>query len=131
MFLGKYLHGFILIIWELVLNNQANLNMGIALFMLGRFEEAKAQINQEWMLLYMAVYVYSFWDSYCCAVEIGKSDILAEVEDAPIAPSDVSFFDIIILDKKKPWLGMVWSFLLLGLGQLYGGSTIVGTLVLA
>jgi len=131
MFLGKYLHGFILIIWELVVNNQANLNMGITLSMLGRFEEAKAQINQEWILLYMAVYVYSIWDSYRCAVEIGKSHILAEVEDAPVVPSDVSFFDIVILDKKKPWLGMVWSFLSPGLGQLYGGSTIVGTLVLA
>lgn len=130
MFVGKYLHGFLLIVWELVVNNQANLNMGIALSMLGRFEEAKAQLNEDWILLYMAVYVYSIWDSYRCAVEIGKSHLLAEVEDAPIAPSDVSFFDVVILDKKKPWVGLVWSFLCPGLGQLYGGSTIVGSFIL-
>ncbi|AEI42989.1 hypothetical protein [Paenibacillus mucilaginosus] len=131
MFIGKYLHGFVLIIWELVVNTQSNLNVGIALSFLGRFEEAKAQINQDWALLYVAVYVYSIWDSYRCAVEIKKSHVLSEVEDAPIAPSDVSFFDVIILDKKNPWAGMLWSLFTPGLGQLYGGSTIVGTFVLA
>lgn len=131
MYLGKYLHGFILIIWELVVNNQANLNLGIALSFLGRFEEAKAQINPDWGLLYVAVYIYSIWDSYRCAVEINKSHTLSEVEDAPVAPSDVSFIDVVILDKKKPLLGFIWSFFTPGLGQLYGGSTIVGTFVLA
>lgn len=53
-FLGRYLPGFILIVWELVVNNLSNLNMGIVLSMLGRFEEAKAVINEEWVLLYMA-----------------------------------------------------------------------------
>ncbi|MGG4471403.1 hypothetical protein ABER68_25800 [Paenibacillus alvei] len=131
MFLGKYLHGFMLIIWELVVNSQANVNMGIILSMLGRFEEAKAEINENWFLLYMAVYVYSIWDSYRCAVEIAKSHVLAEVEDAPISPSAVTFFDVVILDKKNPWVGFFWSLLSPGLGQLYAGSTIVGTLVLA
>ncbi|WP_057767871.1 hypothetical protein [Cytobacillus praedii] len=131
MFVGKYLHGFILIIWELVVNEKSNLNMGIALSFLGRFEEAKTQLNQDWCLLYIAVYVYCIWDSYRCAVEINKSHVLAEVEDAPIAPSDVSFFDVVILDKKNPWVGMAWSAFTPGLGQLYGGSTIVGTFILA
>ncbi|TLS51097.1 hypothetical protein FE782_17060 [Paenibacillus antri] len=131
MFIGKYLHGFVLIFWELVVNSQSNLNTGIALSFLGRFEEAKAQIDQDWGLLYVAVYVYSIWDSYRCAVEIKKSHVLAEAEDAPVPPSDVSFFDVVILDKKIPWAGAVWSMLTPGLGQLYSGSTIVGTFVLA
>lgn len=131
MFLGKYLHGIILIIWELVVNNLSNLNKAIALSFLGRFEEAKAQINPEWFLLYVAVFVYSIWDSYRCAVEISKGHILSEVEDAPVTPSNVSFFDIIILDKKNPIVGIVWSVLSPGLGQLYAGSTIVGAFVLA
>lgn len=131
MFLGKYLHGFILIIWEIVVNNMAHLNMGIALSMIGKFEEAKAVINEDWILLYMAVYVYSIWDSYRSAVEIHKSHILSEIEDAPIIPSDVSFFDVVFLEKRKPWLGAVWSFLTPGLGQLYGGALVVGTFVLA
>lgn len=99
MFLGKYLHGFVLIIWELVVNSQSNLNMGIALSFLGGFEEAKAQINQEWGLLYVAVYAYSIWDSYRCAVEVNKSHVLAEVEDAPIAPSESKCFRLAVL----PW----------------------------
>ncbi|WP_166244693.1 hypothetical protein [Paenibacillus turpanensis] len=131
MFIGKYLHGFILIIWEIVVNGKSSLNMGIALSFLGRFDEAKAHLNQDWALLYIAVYVYSIWDSYRCAVEIKKSHMLSEVEDAPIPPSDVSFFDVVILEKKNPWVGMAWSALSPGLGQLYGGSTIVGTFVLA
>lgn len=131
MFIGKYLHGFVLIVWEIVVNSQAHLNMSIALSFLGRFEEAKAELNENWALLYVAVYLYSIWDSYRCAVEITKNHLLAEIEDAPVAPSDVSFFDIVTLDKKKPWVGLVWSFLTPGLGQLYSGSTIVGTFVLA
>ncbi|MFC0213968.1 hypothetical protein ACFFK0_16175 [Paenibacillus chartarius] len=131
MYIGKYLHGFVLIIWELVVNSQSNLNMAIALSFLGRFEEAKAQLNQDWALLYVAVYAYCIWDSYRCTVEVNKSHILSEVEDAPISPSEVSYFDVVILDKRNPWVGMVWSILSPGLGQLYGGSTIVGTFVLA
>ncbi|GMK46260.1 hypothetical protein PghCCS26_33890 [Paenibacillus glycanilyticus] len=131
MFLGKYLHGFVLIIWELVVNNKSNLNMGIALSFQGRFEEAKAQLNQNWLLLYVAVFAYSIWDSYRCAVENNKSHTLSEIEDAPVAPSDVSFFDVVILDKKHPWAGLVWSALSPGLGQLYSGSTVVGTFILA
>ncbi|WP_413303636.1 hypothetical protein AA0X95_26505 [Bacillus sp. 1P10SD] len=131
MFIGKYLHGFILIIWELVVNNLSNLNLGIALSFHGRFEEAKAILNQDWALLYVAVYVYSIWDSYRCAVEIKKSHILAEIEDAPVTPSDVTFFDVVILDKKNPLVGSLWAFFTPGLGQLYGGSTVVGTFILA
>ncbi|WP_026908366.1 hypothetical protein [Paucisalibacillus globulus] len=131
MFLGKYLHGLILIIWELVINNLSHLNMAIALSFHGRFEEAQAILNQDWVLLYLAVYVYSIWDSYRCAVEIKKCHILSEIEDAPVTPSDVSFFDVVILEKKKPLLGLFWSFFTPGLGQLYGGSTVVGTFILA
>lgn len=131
MFIGKYLHGLILIIWELVVNNLSQLNVGIALSFLGRFEEAKAAINQEWGLLYVAVYIYSIWDSYRCAVEIKKSHVLSEIEDAPITPSDVSFFDVVVLDKKVPTVGMFWSGFTPGLGQLYGGSTVIGTFILA
>lgn len=131
MFIGKYLHGFILIIWELVVNNMSHLNMAIALSFLGRFEEAKAVLNQDWAMLYVTVYVYSIWNSYRCAVEIKKSHILSEIEDAPITPSDVSFFDVVILDKKIPLVGLIWSFFTPGLGQLYGGSTVVGTFILA
>ncbi|MDL4839778.1 hypothetical protein [Aquibacillus rhizosphaerae] len=131
VYLGRYLPGFILIIWELVVNTQANLNMGIALSMLGKFEEAKAVLNEEWILLYMGAYIFSIWDSYRSSVEIGKSHILSEVEDAPVGPSIVSAFDIIIVDKKKPWLAAIWSTLSPGLGQLYSGHTITGTFILA
>jgi hypothetical protein len=79
MFIGKYLHGFVLIIWELVVNGLSNLNMGIALSFLGRFEEAKAHLNQDWALLYVAVYIFSIWDSYRCAVEIKKNHFRSEL----------------------------------------------------
>lgn len=130
IYLGKYLHGFILIIWELVVNNLANLNLGIALSFLGRFDEAKAVLNEKWLLLYVAVYVFSIWDSYRSAVEIKKSHVLSEIEDAPVTPSAVSFFDVVLLEKRIPTFGAVWSAMSPGLGQLYSGSTIVGTLVL-
>ncbi len=131
MYIGKYLHGFILILWELAVNSLSNLNMAIALSFHGKFAEATAQINQDWGLLYVAVYIFSIWDSYRCAVEIKKNHMLSEIEDAPVVPSDISFFDIVTLDKKNPWVGMIWSVFSPGLGQLYGGSTVVGTFILA
>ncbi|MBD3921985.1 hypothetical protein H8B09_24700 [Paenibacillus sp. PR3] len=130
MFIGKYFYGFVLVIWELVINSKANINMAIALSFLGRFDEAREILNEDWALMYVGVYVYSIWDSYRCAVEINKSHKLSEIEDAPITPSEVSFFDVIVLDKKHPWLGLVWSVISPGLGQLYGGSTIIGTFIL-
>lgn len=131
MFIGKYLHGLLLIIWELVVNNFSHLNMAIAYSFLGRFEDATAVLNQDWASLYIAVYIYCIWDSYRCAVEIKKSHILSEIEDAPVTPSDVSFFDVVILDKKNPIVGAFWSVFTPGLGQLYGGSTVVGAFILA
>ncbi|MFS0861117.1 hypothetical protein [Fredinandcohnia sp. 179-A 10B2 NHS] len=131
MFVGKYLHGLILIIWELVVNNLSHLNIAIAFSFLGRFDEAREILNKDWALLYVAVFIYCIWDSYRCAVEIKKSHVLAEIEDAPITPSDVSFFDVVILDKKSPSTGLLWSVFTPGLGQLYGGSTVVGTFILA
>ncbi|GMK37741.1 hypothetical protein PCCS19_07950 [Paenibacillus sp. CCS19] len=131
MYIGKFMQGFVLVVWELIVNGKAHLNIGIALSFQGRFDEARAAVDQDWALLYVAVYAYSIWDSYRCAVEINKSHVLSEIEDAPVAPSEVSFFDVVILDKKHPWLGMVWSALSPGLGQLYGGSTIIGTFILA
>ncbi|WP_456278646.1 hypothetical protein [Bacillus sp. AK128] len=130
IFIGRYLPGFILILWELVVNTQSNLNLGIALSMLGRFDEAKSVINEEWVLLYMGAYIFSIWDSYRSAVEISKSHILSEVEDAPVGPSNVSALDIVVIHKRKPWLAAVWSTLSPGLGQLYSGHTIAGTLIL-
>jgi len=130
MFIGKYLYGFVLVIWELIVNSKAHINMAIALSFHGRFDEAREILNEDWALLYVGVYVYGIWDSYRCAVEINKSHRLSEVEDAPVTPSEVSFFDVTILDKKHPWLGIVWSIISPGLGQLYGGSTIIGTFVL-
>lgn len=131
MFLGKYLPGFILIIWELVVNNMSHLNEAIALSFLGRFEEATDVLNQDWALLYVSVYVFSIWDSYRCAVEIKKSHVLSEIEDAPVTPSHVSYFDVNILDKRHPWAGAIWSVFQPGLGQLYSSSTVVGAFVLA
>jgi hypothetical protein len=49
----------------------------------------------------------------------------------PISPSVVNSFDVILLEKKNPLLGAIWSALSPGLGQLYGGATIVGAFVLA
>nr|WP_106782841.1 hypothetical protein [Lysinibacillus timonensis] len=131
MYLGKYLHGIILFIWELVVNNSSHLNMAIALSFLGKFEEAKAILHPNWALLYIAVYIFCIWDSYRCAVEIKKAHLLSEIEDAPVTPSVVSYFDINILEKRNPLMASLWSFFTPGLGQLYGSSTIVGTFILA
>lgn len=119
LYLGRNVPGFILIIWEIIININAKLNDGIIYSFTGQFEKAKIVLDNRWLLLYAAVYIFSLWDSYSTTVELNKLTILAERENIRYKPFDIKLLEIYYLDKKNPWVAIVWSALMPGLGHLY------------
>jgi hypothetical protein len=117
--LGSYMKGFLLIIWEVVINMKSHLNIAIVYSLTGRFEMAKNILDKRWLLLYPMIFIYSIWDSYRSTVDLNKLSILADREKSPLIPVKFSTMEIYYLDKKNPWVTLIWSALMPGAGHLY------------
>jgi hypothetical protein len=122
----RYLSAFILILWELFINNYANVNTGIYYTLIGDFDKAKEVLAERWLIIYVGIYMLGIWDSYRTTVDMNKQYILADREDAPISPLVLGPWDINYLDKQIPWVAGVWSALVPGLGHLYLHKIITG-----
>lgn len=122
----RYAPAFILIGWELFINNMAHVNLGIMYSLLGDFDSAKQVIEDRWLILYVGIYMLGIWDSYRTTVDFNKQYLLADREDAPVKSFVIGTWDINFLDKRKPWVAMMWSVLVPGLGHLYVHKVIAG-----
>lgn len=129
--LDRKIKGFILIFWGILVNTNGKINMAIVDSLTGHFERSKDILDQRWLLLYFAVYIYSAWDTYRGAVELNKIYILADREDAPLKPFTIKTLDVNVLDKRSPLLAAVWSMLMPGLGNLYLHRSIEGIFFVA
>ena len=118
IFLGSYVKGFLLIVWEIVINVKSRLNLAIIYSFNGRYEMAKEVLDSRWLLLYIAVYIYSMWDSYRKTVELNKFAVLAKRENSPITPFKIDSIEINYLDKRNPWVSLTSSIFMPGLGHL-------------
>jgi hypothetical protein len=127
----RQLKGLILVIWGIVVNTSAKINLAIVYSLTGQFDRAKQVLDTRWFLLFLAVYVYTVWDAYRGAVDTNKLYILADREDAPIKPFIIKTLDVNFLDKRNPWLAAVWSALMPGLGSLYVHKIIQGLFFVA
>ncbi len=119
LLLSKYLRGFLLFFWEVFINYQAKINYAIYYSFVGEIDKAKEVLNKEWMLLYIATYLFAIWDSYRTTVDINNIYDLAAREDAEITSFRISPLEINYLDKRHPWNAFIWSLLMPGLGQIY------------
>lgn len=117
--LAKYLRGFVLFVWEVVINVNAHINLAILYTFTGRYQLAKEVLDTRWLLLYNAVYIFAIWDSYRTTVDLNNNYILAEREDAEIQAFRINSLEINYLDKRHPWVAAFWSLLMPGVGQLY------------
>lgn len=119
--LCKYVKGFLLIIWEFVVNVNSKLNTAIMYTFTGRFDDAAEVLNIQWILLYVPVYLYSIWDSRRVAIDLNKYALLADKSwsASEIDPVTFSPLENNYLDKRKPWLAIFWSLITPGLGHLY------------
>ncbi|MBC9786274.1 hypothetical protein H1S01_17590 [Heliobacterium chlorum] len=117
--LGSYVVGFLLFIWEMVVNSNAKINLAIFYSFTGQYELAKEAVNNKWLLLYAPVFVYGVWSCYCLTLELNRLNALAERNGEIIRPVSYSFYEINILDKRVPWVSVAWTLLTPGLGHLY------------
>ncbi len=127
----RLLKGIAFICWETIVNTNAKVNLSIMYTMHGKFEEAIQTINIKWFLLYMAIYVFTIWDSYRGTVELNKQYLLANREDGLIRPLTLNLFDINLLDKRLPLIALLFSFLAPGMGHLYVQDVILGLFIIA
>ncbi|HEX9060543.1 MAG TPA: hypothetical protein VF941_10215 [Clostridia bacterium] len=118
LLLSKYLRGFLLFVWEVVVNVNAHINLAILYSFTGKFDMAKDVIDKRWMLLYLPTFFFGIWDSYRTSVDLNNQYILATREDAEIKPYKMNSMEINYLDKKSPWSSVIWSFIMPGVGQL-------------
>jgi hypothetical protein len=124
--LGIYIKGFILIIWEIVININAHINEAMVYSFNGQFDMAKEVVEIRWVLFYIPVYIYAIWDSYRETVDLNKHYLLAEHENAPIVVFKMTGVALNYLDKRSPWTGFAWSLLFPGLGHLYVHRIVAG-----
>lgn len=122
----RYAPAFILIGWELFINNMSQVNLGIMYSLIGDIEMAKQVIAERWLILYVGIYMLGIWDSYRTTVDLNKQYILADREDASIRGFVIGTWDINYMDKRKPWVALIWSMLVPGLGHLYVHKVITG-----
>jgi hypothetical protein len=118
LLLSKYLRGYVLFIWEIVINVKANVNLAIIYSFTGKFAMAKEVLDKDWLLLYLPTFLFAIWDSYRTTVDINKQYILAAREDAEITPFIMNAIEINYLDKRTPWNSAIWSLIAPGTGQL-------------
>lgn len=119
LLLSKYLRGFLLFIWEVVVNFKSHINLLILYSFLGDFEKAMQVVDIKWMSLYIPAYLFSIWDSYRTTIDLNHAYMLAAREDAEIKPFKISTMEINYLDKRNPWVSAIWSLFIPGGGQLY------------
>ncbi|MDT0161345.1 hypothetical protein [Bacillus sp. AG4(2022)] len=119
LLLSKYLRGFVLFIWEVVVNIKSKLNLAMIYSFQGDIDKAKDVLDTRWLLIYIPVYFFAIWDSYRTTVDLNKIYILAEREEHRFNTFSMGALEINYLDKRNPVMAVVWSFFVPGLGQLY------------
>ncbi|MEN8702166.1 hypothetical protein [Bacillus infantis] len=119
LLLSKYLRGFVLFIWEVVVNIKSKLNLAMIYSFQGDIDKAKEVLDTRWLLIYIPVYIFSIWDSYRTTVDFNKIHVLAEREEHHFNSFSIGALEINYLDKRNPVMAAIWSLFVPGLGQLY------------
>lgn len=119
LLLSKYLRGFVLFIWEVVVNVNCNLNLSMIYSFQGEIEKAKEILDTRWLLIYIPVYIFAIWDSYRTTVDLNKIFVLTEREEHRFNSFSIGIMEINYLDKRNPIMAIIWSLFMPGLGQLY------------
>ncbi|GAE33696.1 membrane protein [Halalkalibacter akibai JCM 9157] len=127
LLLSKYLRGYTLFLWEILINVMSKLNLAMVYSFTGNTEMAKEILEPRWFLLYIPVYLFSIWDSYRTAVDMNRLCLLAERENADFNTFAIGSFEINYLDKRSPLMAVVWSLFMPGMGQLYIHRIVTGT----
>ena len=64
LLLSKYLRGFVLFIWEVLINLKSHVNLAMIYSFQGNIDIAKEVLNTRWLLIYIPVYIFAICDEY-------------------------------------------------------------------
>jgi TM2 domain-containing membrane protein YozV len=124
--LHNYIRGFMLSLWEVIINRLTHINEAIVYSFSGRIELAKEVLEPLWVLAYMLVYMFAIWDSYLKAIDANKHYHLASMENSKLVPFLIRPLCISYLSLRRPWAAMICSCMIPGLGQLYNNRLALG-----
>lgn len=130
LLLNKYIRGYLLVLWEFYINQKIHLNLAIVHSFNGEFQAARDALDPKFMSLYIPVYLFAIWDSYRTAVDMNKVYVLARREDARFSEFSIGALEVNYLDKRKPWIAVVWSIGIPSVGQLYLHRIVLATFIL-
>jgi TM2 domain-containing membrane protein YozV len=119
LILSKYLRGYALFLWEVVVNINAHVNLSMIYSFQGEFDLAKEVLDTRWLLMYIPVYFFGIWDSYRTTIDMNRVYLLAEREEHRFNTFSIGALEINYLDKRNPVLSVIWSLFIPGLGQMY------------
>jgi hypothetical protein len=119
MLLSKYLRGYVLFMWEVIVNLNAHVNKAMIYSFQVNIDMAKDVLNTRWLLMYIPVYLFGIWDSYRTTVDMNKVYIMADQENHRFNTFSIGAVEINYLDRRNPLLSVIWSLFVPGLGQLY------------
>ncbi|WP_226682926.1 hypothetical protein [Sutcliffiella horikoshii] len=119
LLLSKYLRGFVLFIWEVLINIKSHVNLAMIYSFQGDIDKAKDILDTQWLLIYIPVYIFAIWDSYRTTVDMNRVFVLAEREEHKFNSFSIGALEINYLDKRNPVMAVLWSLFIPGLGQLY------------
>jgi hypothetical protein len=119
LIMGSYVKGFLLIIGATIVNLMAHINQAIIYGFNGQIFLAKQVLDIRWLLLYAPLLVFATWSSYQLTIDLNKFALIAVREDSTVIPMKIGTWDIGFIEKRNPWVAIVWSLLMPGLGHLY------------
>ncbi|WP_338113264.1 hypothetical protein [Paenibacillus artemisiicola] len=118
------------------INQKIHLNAAMVFTFNGQIQAAREVLDPKFMSLYIPVYLFAIYDSYRSAVDLNKVYLLAQRENGRINVFNIGALEINYLDKRKPWLAVVWSMGIPSVGQLYlhrlvlAGFILISTIVI-
>jgi len=131
LLLSKYIHAFVLFVWEIFINLQANINLAIIYTFQGDFAMVKDVVDTRWLLAYMPFYLFGIWDCYHTTIDMNKISTLAEREGHRFNSFSIGTIEINYLDKRSPVMAVIWSLFIPGLGQLYSHRVIAAFFIMS
>ncbi|WP_238442469.1 hypothetical protein [Desulfofalx alkaliphila] len=128
---GAYLRGLLIMSWEIIINLMSHLNLAILYTFTGNIKKSVEVLDIGWVLFYGVVFCFAIFDSYRLSVEV---NIITQLERKQSKHHyNFLFFNTLginFVDKKRPWVALVWSMLLAGFGHLYNMRLLKASILL-
>lgn len=129
---GFYFKGLNLILWEIVINFKARLNLAILYTFTGDFEKARAVVNTEWALVYGALFCFAIFDSYRLAAELNLMSLIERKQKKrKFIAAKITSSGLLYLDRGNPWVAAAWAAMLPGFGHMYNMKSLKSIVLLA